>query len=184
MGAFTVKWEVKVNANSAEEAAEEARAMQLNKESNDFVFKVEDARGSETSINLFNLPYEKYYRKLQAKIHEFDNSKILSSDLSDQAFEYEFSLLDAVQNYFSDNSIDISTLKPLKGEVKEFHDQVKELVRPYAKISEEQQSELLKAPFDFYETSGGLVVTFGGADGGYAIMPLNKDAAERIKSNQ
>ena len=75
-------------------------------------------------------------------------------------------------------------LKPLTGTVKPFHEQVKELKRPYQPITEEQYETLLAGCSDYYETEQGEVVTFGNADGGYALMPLNDKAAQEILDNQ
>jgi len=58
-----------------------------------------------------------------------------------------------------------------------FHDAVKMLNRPYEVISKKVYEYLLrklkKTGYDCFMYKG-QIVTIGNADGGYAIMPLNK----------
>lgn len=76
-------------------------------------------------------------------------------------------------------------LKPLKGSCKPFHQQVRELRRPYTKISDADYALFMSGPADFYLSSCGKVVyTFGNADGGYALMPLADEAARTILESQ
>ena len=56
MPTYTVIWEIEVEANSAEEAAEEARAIQLDEESEALMFEVNDTVGNEALIDLLTLP--------------------------------------------------------------------------------------------------------------------------------
>ena len=72
-------------------------------------------------------------------------------------------------------------IKGLTGNVSGFHEEVRKLQRPYIKISSSEYEDLIKGSFDYYLTNDGKVVTFGNADGGYALMPLNKTAADEIR---
>lgn len=81
-------------------------------------------------------------------------------------------------------TIDIDALKPLAGTAKPFHEQVRELVRPYQEITDAEHDKLASGDSDFYETPDGKVVMFGFADSGYALMPLNDKAAQEILDNQ
>lgn len=76
--------------------------------------------------------------------------------------------------------IDIHKLTPLSSRAKPFHEQIRELVRPYTPITEDELNQLECAGVDFFLTTDQQVVTFGNADGGYALMPLNADAAAEI----
>ncbi len=81
-------------------------------------------------------------------------------------------------------TIDIDALKPLAGTAKPFQEQVRELVRPYQKITDAEHDKLASGDSDFYETPDGKVVMFGFADSSYALMPLNDKAAREILNNQ
>lgn len=72
-------------------------------------------------------------------------------------------------------------IKGLAGNVSGFHEEVKKLQRPYVKISESEYEKLKADSFDYYLTDDGQIVTFGNADGGYALMPLNPTAANEIR---
>lgn len=61
-------------------------------------------------------------------------------------------------------------LTPLPGVIPEFHAAVRKLKRPYVPITEKLYNQLVAASPDFYAYKG-KKVTFGGADGGYALMP-------------
>lgn len=69
--------------------------------------------------------------------------------------------------------------KPLKGSCSEFHEEVRKLQRPYIPITKEQYEALVSLPNDYY-MFGDEVVTFGNADGGYALMPLQAKYATAI----
>lgn len=77
-------------------------------------------------------------------------------------------------------------LQPLNGRVQEFHTEVRKLSRPYVQISSEDWQRLMAGPADYYLMDRNQVVTFGSADGGYALMPLMPQHARLIlkrKSN-
>lgn len=184
MPSFKIRWEIDIQADTAVEACQEARTIQLDEDSEAVVFEADDMKGNIVSVDLMDLPYLEYHRELQEALHRFDASIELDSDFSDQAFNDGLDINKAVESYFGSGEFDLDTLVPLKGELKPFFEQVRELVRPYAKISACQFSKLEKGNSDLYKTSGGAVVTFGAADGGYALMPLNEDPAKRILDAQ
>lgn len=74
-------------------------------------------------------------------------------------------------------------LQPLKGSCSEFHEEVRKLQRPYIPITKEQYEALVSLPSDYY-MFGDEVVTFGNADGGYALMPLQAKYATAILEAQ
>lgn len=78
----------------------------------------------------------------------------------------------------------LKKLIPLQGTVTHFHDQVRELKRPYIAISEAEHQILQDGPAEFYQLPDGRVATFGTADGGYALMPLSPKAARDILETQ
>ncbi len=69
----------------------------------------------------------------------------------------------------------LKNLKPVKGKLpKNFVKAVDWLKRPYIRICEFEYQRLLKDKYDFYNYKG-QIVTFGGADEGYALMPIRAD---------
>lgn len=68
-------------------------------------------------------------------------------------------------------------LLPLNGSAGNFHEQVRKLTRPYMPITNKHFESLEKLSFDFYLTKSGKVVTYGHADNGFALMPLNQREA-------
>lgn len=82
------------------------------------------------------------------------------------------------------SSFCIQQLKPLKGVCSGFHTEVQKIARPYLEISEEQYKQLESGNADYYQLPDGRVVTFGNADGGWALMPLKKEFSDKILSKQ
>lgn len=78
-------------------------------------------------------------------------------------------------------STTLEQLIPLKGECGSFHSEVRKLQRPYTPISEKEFKELESGLADYYKMPDGRIVTFGAADQGYALMPLNEHAALDIQ---
>ncbi len=78
----------------------------------------------------------------------------------------------------------IDKLTPLKGASSSFHTEVRKLQRPYVEISEQDFNTLMSGQFDYYKYED-KVVTFGKADGSYALMPLQaKFASEILEANK
>ena len=72
------------------------------------------------------------------------------------------------------------TLEPLKGKVpSDFCAAVATLQRPYIAISEDEYKKVFDVGNDYFKYAD-KVVTFGNADGGYALMPLQYEYAEKI----
>lgn len=65
----------------------------------------------------------------------------------------------------------------------DFLTEVSKLSKPYIPISSKEYQILLDGDSDYYLLEDGQVVTFGPADGGLALMPLNKEAADTIMRN-
>lgn len=74
-------------------------------------------------------------------------------------------------------------LKPLSGKCDGFNHEVKKLQRPYIPISEEVYRALENAEHDYYLYKK-QVVTFGNADNGFALMPLQTEFANKILQMQ
>lgn len=71
-------------------------------------------------------------------------------------------------------------LTPLKGKVpSDFCAAVATLQRPYIAISEDEYKKVFDVGNDYFKYAD-KVVTFGNADGGYALMPLQYEYAEKI----
>lgn len=86
-----------------------------------------------------------------------------------------------VEEYFSENLIDISCLVPTAGEMEDFYTETKKLTRPYFALSEEQYETLHSLNTDFFVTPSGAKVTFGHASTHngkrkYALMPYIDDS--------
>lgn len=73
-------------------------------------------------------------------------------------------------------------LRPLPGlkTPDSFQEGVRQLVRPYIPITEQDYKKLLAMPCDYYRLKDDRVVTFGSADGGFALMPLHPMAAQQV----
>lgn len=78
------------------------------------------------------------------------------------------------------NSYPTMTLQPLKGQSDLWEIEFSKLSRPFIAISHQDYEQLIKNPASYYLMNGNQVVTFGANDDGYAIMPLNKQAAKSI----
>ena len=127
--------------------------------------------------------------EIEATILSIDNSQDVSHEFLEQCLDDEICLGTSVESFFNDCCFDISQLKPLKGEVESFHDEVAKLQRPYVAISDIDQQSLIDGKADYYLSSGGKVVTFGKASvaGGnteFALMPLNYEEAQKVLSQQ
>jgi len=78
------------------------------------------------------------------------------------------------------SDLSLGLTQGLKGSVSDFHTEVKKLERPYKAIAESDFKILCNGDFDYYLDLEGRVVTFGGTDGGYALMPLNSREAKKV----
>lgn len=71
-------------------------------------------------------------------------------------------------------------LTPLKGKVpNDFCEAVRRLQRPYIAITKDEYDKVFNKGNDYFKY-GNQVVTFGNADLGWALMPLQYKFAERI----
>lgn len=77
-------------------------------------------------------------------------------------------------------TVKISDLIPLSGECHAFDIEVRKLTRPYLPITAADYEHLTTGGADYYLTPDGQVVTFGTADGGFALMPLQQRFAANI----
>lgn len=81
-------------------------------------------------------------------------------------------------------SLPVGLKQGLSGSVEGFHIEVKKLKRPYRSTSPDIFQALCDGNFDYYLTNDDEVVTFGTADGGFALMPLgDKDAKKVLAAN-
>jgi hypothetical protein len=78
------------------------------------------------------------------------------------------------------NISNLGLTRGLNGSVGDFHQEVQKLTRPYHPITKTQFDGLMEAEFDYYLNKSNVVVTFGEADGGYALMPLNAKESEKL----
>jgi len=122
-----------------------------------------------------------YAAEVAAKIRALDLSADVNAEFIDQAAEDGLSVIQAVQSWFADREFDCSNLHPLAGSVSEYGIGVEHLVRPYIPISEDSFNDHLKdGESDLYLTLSGVVVTYGTADVGLALMPLNSEMAKHV----
>ena len=71
-------------------------------------------------------------------------------------------------------------LTPLTGKVpSDFCEAVSRLTRPYIPITKEEYKKVFDKGNDYFQYKN-EVVTFGNADGGFALMPLQSKYAEQI----
>lgn len=137
------------------------------------------------SIALVNSDFfEQFADELQSKIEKFDPAINIDAEECNKAYRENTSALQFIETYFQSNQFNLSGLTPLKGQVKNYCEQIAELTRPYVKITDEQYVELKGQPAEFYINKAGMVFTFGTADGGYALMPINEAAAKKIINEQ
>lgn len=127
-------------------------------------------------------PSENQYAKdVTEGILRIDHFAEVTPEFIDQAAEDKLSVLQAVQSWFADFAFDCSTLKPLTGSVEKFGISFVHLVRPYIAISKESYQRLLGVEStDLFLTPSGVVVTYGDADNGYALMPINEETASLV----
>ena len=160
----------------------------INRTGEGVIIDVFDKTESNDSLNSLAIEdsefSEGFFDALQNAIEKLDPSIDLNPEDTANAYENNHSVSRFIEQYFKENEFDISNLKPLKGEVKGSSEQVRDLQRPYIRINEAQYNTLKNGPSDFYLTKGNKVVTFGSADGGYALMPLNDEAAEATIAKQ
>lgn len=127
---------------------------------------------------------ESYSTQVEEKILEHKGDMDVEYDLIAKAYTEGKTVKEAVSYCILNTPFNIDTITGLKGECAGFHDEVRKLNRPYTKIKKEFHEKLIANEFDYYLTNTGLVVTFGGADGGFALMPLNLVAGQEILNNQ
>jgi hypothetical protein len=127
---------------------------------------------------------ESYSTQVEEKLLEHKSDMDVDYDLIAKAYTDGKSVKEAVSYYILNAPFSIDTITGLKGECAGFHDEVRKLNRPYTKIEKEFHEKLIANEFDYYLTSTGVVVTFGAADGGFALMPLNLVAGQEILNNQ
>lgn len=143
-----------------------------------------DYRGwwtSEASIDREIPVFDGFAAEVAAKIRALDLSADVNPEFIDQAAEDGLSVIQAVQSWFADREFDCSNLHPLSGSVSEYGIGVVHLERPYIPISEESFNDYLKdGESDLYLTLSGVVVTYGTADMGLALMPLNKEMVKFV----
>lgn len=127
-------------------------------------------------------------RELASAFEAIDPSLDVDTDFLQQCIDEGIGGVEAVEKYYGVHSFGLSQLKPLLGNVNEFHAEIANLTRPYIAISDDEYQNLMEGRADYYETPNGRVVTFGVAstartDSRYALMPLKEDEAEKILRN-
>ncbi len=127
---------------------------------------------------------EGFADELQREIEKFDPSISLDAQECLAAYKNNQRPPAFIAEYFDKNGFDLELLEPLKGECKPFSEQVRELTGPYIAITESQHESLLAKPADFYMTKGGKVLTFGHANGGFAVMTLQDEPARKVLASQ
>lgn len=144
---------------------------------------VQECSSKEEAENLFR---DMLKEEVDATVNGLEKDAYLSHSFFNQCQVKGDGLIFTVEKFFSENSFDISKLVPLGGKVDDFSTEVKKLTRPYIPVSESDYRKLVNQTHgDYFMTSGGTVVTFGGAvvegsDSGFALMPLNHKEAQKI----
>lgn len=122
--------------------------------------------------------------ELRREIEKFDPSISLDAQECLMAYKNNQRPSAFIAEYFDKIGFDLALLEPLKGVCKPFAEQVRELTAPYIAITESQHESLLAQPADFYMTKGGKVLTFGHANGGFALMTLQDEPARKVLASQ
>jgi hypothetical protein len=129
-----------------------------------------------------------YYDKLLTSLERYDSSVELTSSYSDTAFAEKVCLSKAVAQFWDKGEFDISRLKPISGSLPDdFSDLMRMTTRPYIPLSPEQHQTLMDAPYEYYLTTGGSLVTFGEdtETGSMALITIMEEhAAEIIMKGQ
>lgn len=143
-----------------------------------------DYRGwwsSEAQIDRQYPVENEYAKEVTEGILRIDHFAEVIPEFIDHAAVDNLSGIQAVQSWFKDFAFDCSTLKPLTGSVEKFGISFVHLVRPYIPISNESYQKLLGVEStDLFLTPSGVVVTYGDADNGYALMPINEETANLV----
>jgi hypothetical protein len=132
----------------------------------------------------FNVPekdfLQPYLDELQSCVAKYDNDATVSLEFAQEAFKRKLTASAACTLFFKRHGFPLDTLTPLKGEVKGFSEQVRELTGPYLPISDEEFDSLVERGSDFYLTNGGSVVLIGGDSTGSVLMPLQDEPARKM----
>lgn len=133
-----------------------------------------------------NLVKSMLMEEIEATIIGLDETRKVPKDYLELCIEDGRGLIESVEVFFSDCSFDIVNLEPLVGDVSDdFSTEVRKLQRPYIAITDEDYAIFEKGESNYYLTTTGRVVLFGGASvkGGetkYALMPLNNAEAQKV----
>ena len=132
-------------------------------------------------LTLHEAHNEEYYGEVVKLIEAFNPNTDVSSKFVDAALEDGLAPVQAAESWFAEYKYDVSKLTGIEGKMSEFSEEVKKLQRPYIKISKEDNLILANGVFDYYQLPTGQVVTFGYADDGFALMPLQREYAQALK---
>jgi hypothetical protein len=127
-----------------------------------------------------------YKDEVKLAILSLDDDQNVTEEFLNKVLAENLYKVMAVEVYFNENPYDISTLKPLKGQVDREHSvEVNKLIRPYIAITNDDLASLNANISDYYLTTNGKVVSFGRAstEGGnktYSLMPLNAKESEKL----
>ncbi|WP_210499650.1 hypothetical protein [Vibrio crassostreae] len=144
---------------------------------------VQECDSKEEAENLFR---DMLKEEVDTAVSQLEKNKFVSHEFFNQCQANGDGLIFTIERFFSEHSFDISKLAPLGGKVDDFSTETKKLSRPYIAVSEGDYRKLVNQTHgDYFMTSGGTVVTFGGAvvegsDSGFALMPLNHKEAQKI----
>ena len=127
---------------------------------------------------------EAYTNSLKTWIMKYDRTSEGLDEFVCEAYNNRMNERNAFMAWFDTHPFDITDLTGLKGELEYFAVEVRKLERPYIPITYEANTALQAGAHDYYRTPGGAVVTYGAADGGFSLMPLNDEAAQKVLNNQ
>ena len=130
-----------------------------------------------------------YKEEVRAIIAGFDKDAIIENDELQQAIDDDLEPYEAVEQYFSNNPFDLTTLTPLEGQAELFSIEVRKLTRPYVTITEGQYCDLYDKKPCYYLCNGGYVISFGradayGSDSDWALCKLRKPDANTLLKAQ
>jgi hypothetical protein len=121
-----------------------------------------------------------YHNKVVALIKSFDPEANVTDEFIGLERRNGQSAIQACESWFDEHKYDLSRLVGVKGKCSKFSQEVRKLQRPYIPIGNGAYEMLESGKYNYYQVPTGQIVTFGYADGGFALMPLQEEYAKKL----
>lgn len=124
------------------------------------------AQNSKKAKPLFMQNGQLYFKTLQKEINKYDPTAIIDREFSFEAFMCDMDIDSAIQQWFTENEFDFSTLKPLdvalpKRESLESQKLLKALGQPWIQSTHVARDKLISDTVGYHMTAGGKILSFG-----------------------